>query len=128
MSAAPNVSSWIHSTNPTTSSTATGSFSPASPSSVRASGRRSVEPRSSEKIAAPSVEAMIEPSSNPSSVLRSNSQTAARPVMPAVTKVPSRARLTAGRSTGRISSKPAVRPPSNRISTSATMPIVRASS
>ena len=69
MSAAPKSGSWIHSMKPITSSTATGSLKPASPSSVRASRRRSVEPRSSAKIAAPSVEAMIEPSSSPSSVL-----------------------------------------------------------
>ena len=113
---------------PITSSTATGSLKPASPSSVRASLRRSVEPRSSAKIAAPSVDAMIEPSSSPSSVLRSNSQTAAIPVIAAVANVPTSARPIAGRRTGRISSKPAISPPSNRISASATMPIVRASS
>ena len=114
--------------NPITSSTATGSLKPASPSSVRATLRRSVDPRSSAKIAAPSVEATIEPSSSPSSVPRSNSQTAAMPVIAAVAKVPTTARLIAGRSTGRISSKPAISPPSNRISASATIPIVRASS
>jgi hypothetical protein len=87
-----------------------------------------VEPRRSEKIAAPSVDEMIAPRSSPSSVLRSNSQMAAIAVMPAVTNVPTIARLSAGRSTGRISPNPAVRPPSNRISASATIPIVRASS
>ena len=46
---------------PITSSTATGSLRPDSPSSVRASRRRSVELRSSAKIAAPSVEARIAP-------------------------------------------------------------------
>ena len=111
---------------PITSSTATGSLNPASPSSVRASRRRSVEPRSSANIAAPSVDAMIEPSSSPSSVSRSNSQTAAMPVIAAVARVPTRASEMAGLSTGRISSKPAISPPSNRISASATMPIVRA--
>ena len=65
---------------PITSSTATGSLKPDSPSSVRASRRRSVEPRSSAKIAAPSVEATIAPSSSPSSVERSNSHAAASPV------------------------------------------------
>ena len=48
--------SWIQSMNPSTSRTATGSLRPDSPSSVRASRRRSVEPRSSAKIAAPSVD------------------------------------------------------------------------
>ena len=66
MSAAPKSGSWIHSMKPITSSTATGSLKPASPSSVWASRRRSVEPRRIAKIAAPSVEAMIEPSSRPS--------------------------------------------------------------
>ena len=47
---------WIQSMKPSTSRTATGSLRPASPSSVRASRRRSVEPRSSAKIAAPSVD------------------------------------------------------------------------
>ncbi len=114
--------------NPITSRTATGSLKPASPSSVRARRLRSVEPRSSAKIAAPSVEAMIEPSSRPSSVERSNSQTAAMPVIAAVANVPSTASPIAGRRTGRISAKPAVSPPSNRISASATTPIERASS
>jgi hypothetical protein len=45
-------------------------------------------------------------------------------VIAAVSMVPKSARLIAGRRTGRISMKPAVRPPSNRISASATMPIV----
>ena len=74
--------------NPSTSSTATGSLKPDSPSSVRASLRRSVEPRSSAKIAAPSVAATIEPSSSPSSVEKSNSQAAARPVITAVSERP----------------------------------------
>jgi hypothetical protein len=45
---------------PMTSRTATGSLRPASPSSVRATRRRSVEPRSTAKIAAPSVAATVE--------------------------------------------------------------------
>jgi hypothetical protein len=48
--------------------------------------------------------------------------------MKQVPSVPSTASESEGLSTGRISSKPAVRPPSNRISASATTPIVRASS
>ena len=48
----------------------------------------SVEPRSSAKIAAPSVAARIEPSSIPSSVERSKSHAAARPVTTAVMIVP----------------------------------------
>ena len=111
---------------PTTSSTATGSFMPASPSSVRASLRLSGEPRSIAKIAAPSVEEMIAPSSSPSSSVKSNSQVAASPQIAAVISVPRSARLITGFSTGRISPKPALRPPSNRISASATMPTSRA--
>ena len=57
---------------PMTSSTATGSFMPASPSSVRARRRLSVDPRSSAKIAAPSVADTIEPTSSPSSSVRSS--------------------------------------------------------
>jgi hypothetical protein len=88
-----------------------------------------VEPRSSAKIAAPSVDATIDPISRPSRVPKSsNSPAAVSPVIAAVMNVPTRARLTAGRSTGRISSKPAVRPPSKRIRASATTPMVRASS
>ena len=87
-----------------------------------------IEPRSSAKIAAPSVDATIEPSSRPSSVPKSNSHAAASPDTAAVRKVPTRARLSAGRSTGRISPKPAVSPPSNRIRPSATTPMLRASS
>ena len=71
---------------PITSRTATGSFSPASPSSVRASGRRRVEPRSSAKIAAPSVEATIEPEQQALERVRSNSQAAASPATAAVIK------------------------------------------
>ena len=111
---------------PSTSSTATGSLKPASPSSVRASLRRSVEPRSTAKIAALSVDARIAPSSSPSSVEKSNSQAAASPVITAVISVPTIARATAGRSTGRISAKPALSPPSNRISARAITPMRRA--
>ena len=79
-------------------------------------------------MAAPSVDEMIAPSSIPSSVERSNSHAAAKPQMTQVPSVPTIASDSDGRSTGRISSKPAVSPPSNRISASATTPIVRASS
>jgi hypothetical protein len=50
-----------------------------------------------------------------------------KPVMSAVTSVPTVASDSAGRRTGRISSKPADRPPSNRIRASAMMPTVCAS-
>ena len=113
---------------PSTSRIAIGSLKPDSPSSTRASLRLSVEPRSSAKIAAPSVAARTEPSSSPSSVLRSNRNAAARPSSTAVRIVPTIARLTAAGSTGRISRKPEFSPPSNRISARAMMPIVRASS
>ena len=51
-----------------------------------------------------------------------------RPVTTAVATVPSTASEIAVGSTGRISNRPDVRPPSNRIRASATIPIVRASS
>ena len=113
---------------PSTSRIAIGSFMPASPSSVRARRRLSVEPRSSAKIAAPSVADTIEPTSIACSHGRSSSQWAARPVIIAVSSVPRSARLSADPMTGRISGKPAARPPSKRISASAMIPIVRASS
>ena len=75
--AARSSGSSIQSMNPSTSRIATGSLKPASASSVRASRRRRVEVRSSEKMAAPSVAARIDPSSSPSSVDRSKSQIAA---------------------------------------------------
>ncbi len=114
--------------NPITSSTAIGSLKPDSPSSVRAIRRRSVEPRSRAKIAAPSVDATMAPRSSPSRVERSNSHAAASPVRAAVISVPTVARLTAGPRTGRISLMPARRPPSKRIRARAMIPMVRASS
>ena len=111
---------------PSTSRTAIGSLKPDSASSVLASLRSSVELRSSAKIAAPSVDARTAPISSPSSVERSSSHAAARPVTTAVTTVPTTASDTADGSTARISNRPDVSPPSNRISASATIPIVRA--
>jgi hypothetical protein len=90
--------------------------------------RSSVELRSRAKIAAPSVEASTAPSSSPSSVVKPNSHAAASPVTTAEISVPTMASETALGRTGRISSRPEVRPPSNRISASAMIPIVRASS
>ena len=58
MSAIPKPGSWIHSMKPITSSSATGSFIPDSPSSERASRFSSVERRSTAKIAAESVAAI----------------------------------------------------------------------
>ena len=101
---------------------------PDSPSSIRASLRFSVEPRSSEKIAALSVAATIEPMSMPSRRSRSKINAAANPVMIAVRIVPTVARLIALPSTGRISETPADRPPSKRMRTSARIPRSRASS
>ena len=118
----------IHSMNPMTSTTATGSFVPDSPSSIRARRRLSVDPRSSEKIAALSVAATMEPMSMPSSRSRSKIHAAANPVRIAVRIVPRVDRLIAVPSTGRISEMPAERPPSNRIRASAMTPSVRASS
>ena len=70
----------------------------------------------------------MEPSSRPSSVVRSNSQLAARPQIIAVPIVPTTASEIAVGSTGRTSSRPEVRPPSKRISARAMTPTVRASS
>ena len=99
--------------HPITSSTATGSLTPDSPSSVRASRRRSVDPRSTANTAAASVAATVEPSISASSVLSSpNSPIAASAVTPAVISVPSVASATDTRITGRISAHPEDRPPS----------------
>ena len=104
--------------NPSTRNTATGSLKPASPSSVSARRRRSEEPCSSAKTAAPSVEARIEPSSRPSSVERSNSSGGEardhRGHGGADDGEPERRP-----STGRNSCQPVARPPSNRITASA---------
>ena len=113
---------------PTTSRIAIGSLMPDSPSSVRASLRRSVDPRSTAKTAAASVPATVEPSSSASSGSRSNSSPAATAVSAAVASVPSVASAIEVPTTGRISSKPDDRPPSNRMSASATRPAWLASS
>ena len=118
----------MNSISASTSRTATGSLRPDSPSSARASFRRSVELRSSAKIAAPSVLARTAPISSPCLVSMSNSHAAASPAIAAVIGVAISASDTAVPSTGRISTRPDVRPPSNRISASAMIPIVRASS
>jgi hypothetical protein len=82
--------------------------------------------RSSANVAAPSVDARIAPSSSPSSVDRSKSDDAARPQITAVMTVPTSASEIAVGSTGRTSSRPDVRPPSNRMTASAMIPTVRA--
>ena len=127
-SSRPNEESWIASMQPITSRIAIGSLRPDSPSSVRASRRRSVEPRSTANTAAASVAATVEPSSSAGSGSRSRISAAATAVSPAVASVPSVARMIDVFSTGRISSKPLESPPSNRISATATMPAWRASS
>jgi hypothetical protein len=85
-----------------------------------------VEARSRPKIAAPSVDATIAPTSRPSTVESPNSADAATPAITAVTRVPSTASVIAGPSTGLMVSMPVVRPPSKRISARAMTPIVRA--
>ena len=112
---------------PSTSSTATGSLKPDSPSSVLASLRVRVDPRSNEKIAAPSVDDRIAPSSRPSLVENPNKAAAASPKTPAVIIVPTVASAVEAPSTGRTCNRPLVNPPSNRIRASAITPIVRAS-
>src|SRR3954470_24648680 len=113
---------------PTTSSSATGSFIPDSPSSVRATLRLRWEPRSTAKIAALSVAAIAEPTISAGSRPRPKIHFAARPASAEVTMVPSVASETAVPSTGRISRQPAERPPSKMIRTRAIVPSVRASS
>ncbi len=71
-----------------TSSTAKGSTIPASASSVRDSLPGSLTCRRSANTAALSVAARIDPRSRPCSNEKSNSQTAASPVIAAVRKVP----------------------------------------
>ena len=119
---------WIISIRPITRITAIGSLKPASPSSVIASLRRSVEPLSTEKTAAASVEAITAPSRKPSRVDTSSSRTARAPVIAAVSTVPTVASESEGPITGRIAENPVVRPPSNRISARAMIPISWASS
>ena len=75
---------------PITSSRATGSFIPDSPSSERARRFFSVERRSTAKIAAESVAAIAAPTSIPSRVLRPKISFAARPAISAVSAVPMR--------------------------------------
>ncbi len=113
---------------PVTSNSATGSFIPDSPSSERATLRRSFDPRSTAKIAAESVAAIAEPRISPSSVERSRIQAEANPAISAVRMVPSVPSEIAVASTGRISFQPAVSPPSNRIRTRPIVPRVRVSS
>ena len=118
----------MNSMKPSTRTMATGSFMPDSPSRIRARRFFSDDPRSTEKMAALSVAETIEPSSSPSSVVRSSSHAAARPTITACATVAKMASITLVRSTGRISPQPEARPPSNRMNTSAITPIVRASS
>ena len=75
----------MNSISASTSRTATGSLRPDSPSSVRASRRRSVELRSSAKIAAPSVLARTAPTSRPS--LSVECRTASAAATPAIAAV-----------------------------------------
>src|SRR5829696_9791700 len=114
--------------NPITSRIAIGSLRPDSASSTRATRRLRLDPRRTEKIAALSVEATIEPSSRAGRSGRSSRSAAASPTTTAVTIVPTVASEIAGPTTGRISGHPAARPPSNRISVSAMIPTVRVSS
>ena len=107
---------------PMTSRIATGSLKPLSPSSVLVRRVRSVESRSTAKIAALSVAEMIAPTRKPSSRERSKITTDAAPATSAVASVPTVASETAGKATGLISGQPAASPPSKRISDSAMIP------
>ena len=114
---------------PITSSSATGSFIPDSPSSERASRFSRVERRSTAKIAAESVAAIAAPTSIPSSSAEVEDPVRREPgdARRSAT-VPTVASEAAVPSTGRISDQPAVSPPSKRIRTRAIVPRVRASS
>ena len=127
-SSRPNDGFWMASMQPMMSRIAIGSLMPDSPSSARASRRRSVVPRRTANTAAASVAATVEPSSMASSAVRSRIRPATTAVTAAVSTVPTVARAIEVHSTGRISLKPLERPPSNRISASAMIPIWRASS
>ena len=106
--------------HPITSRIAIGSLTPDSPSSVRASRRRSVDPRRTANTAAASVAATVEPSISASSLVSSSiSHSATIAVSPAVRIVPTVASAIDCPITGRISAQPLDRPPSYRISASA---------
>src|SRR5947209_4165784 len=100
---------------PSTSSTATGSFRPDSPSSVRASLRDNVEPRSSAKIAAPSVEDKIAPNRRPSWIENPKSAAAEMPTSSAVIAVPTVANDVEAPRTGGRCGRPLVSPPASRL-------------
>ena len=117
------VGSWIASMQPITSRIAIGSLMPDSPSSVRASRRRSVEPRSTANTAAASVAATVEPSSSAGSGSRSRiSARRDRGQRRGEQRAERGERRSTSPAPGGSPSKPLDRPPSNRISASATMP------
>jgi hypothetical protein len=127
-SSSPKPGSFSASMQPMMRRIAIGSLMPDSPSSVRASLRRSVDPRSTAKTAAASVAATVDPSSSASTGSRSNSSAAGTAVSTAVPRVPRVASAIDVPITGRISVKPDDRPPSKRIRASATTPTWRANS
>ena len=111
------------------SAIATGSLTPVSASSVRASRRRMCVNRSVAKTAAASVEATTAPSSTASSHERSN-RVVRRDVLSSIVDAttPTVASRVAGSATLRSLRHDVERPPSKRMAASPTTPTVRASS
>ncbi len=123
------ISPSIQPMRPIVRATANGSLPPDSASSTRATRRRSGVKRRVANTAAASVEATTAPSRRLVCRSRSsNNRTAAKPVTIAVTSTPTVASREAVRSTGRRPRHAVVSPPSKRIATSPTTPMVRASS
>ena len=114
--------------SPTVRKMAMGSLEPLSTSRVSESRRGSRRPlvRRMENTAAASVEPTMAPSSRPCSSGMSSTRAAARPVRPEVRATPRVARLKAGRQTARTECIEVRRPPSNRMSARATLPMLLA--
>ena len=104
--------------------TAMGSFKPDSISSVAAtrSLSRTPEDLSKEKTAAASVEPTIAPSSIAQYQSKPSKKWAATPVMPALSTTPKEAKVKAGRKPVRKVLNSVRKPPSSKMTASATLP------
>ena len=113
---------------PTVRKMAIGSLEPLSTSRVSASRRDSRRPlvRRMENTAAASVEPTIAPRSRPCRSGMSSTRVAATPVRAEVSTTPRVARLRAGRQTERTEWIEVRRPPSNRMSARAALPMLLA--
>jgi len=114
----------IRPTQVTVSSTAMGSFNPASASRIAPSRsrRRRARADNNRNTAAASVEATIDPISKPSSQSTPSRNRAATPVSAAVIRTPAVANTAAGAPTPRKSFHRVRRPPSNRMTARAMLP------